>query len=475
MTFRADLERISLAPFLGLDTRDSPLALATGMSPDCLNVDTYGGKVATVDGVAKLYATAAVSAAGHGAWVYRTPTTTYLLTHCGTEIDAYNGTTHSKISGATACGTVNSEGATYNGISYFTNTTLGYYKWDATTFAAATGPAGEKYKYVATRRNRVFLWGEATSLSRLRGSVLDLPESWDTAAGAFMKDVGKGDGDQAMGIFDTSGMLLLFKRRSLWYLSGTDEADFYHDILANTPGTVSHRSITDVDGLVYWLSDYGVMRWTGDKAELVSDPIGPTVATLQASQYSIACAAGYDHEYHLWVSTAGSTNNKKLILDTRTGQWTMEDSPHHPVAAVVYPVASKETLVTLTGDATGFSYKEMTGADHAGAAIDAYWTTPIVRFGRNVRLHFAEFFLDATGTATDVEIQFRIDGKTDWSEVLPITTLQPDAGQVQRILPIDVTCSAVQLRVRNRQLGESFTLHDIILHYEPKGGILWRI
>jgi hypothetical protein len=469
---RPDLPRVDLGAFHGLNTKAPPRTLRRSESPDCLNVDVDGGVVTTSPGVTKLYTTGFASQPIRGAWTYRAGATNYVLAHCGTELWRYDGSTTSKLSGATSLGTVNTEGAVYGGKTYYTNTTLGYYKWDGTTFAAATGP-GENMKYILQWSNRIVLFGGATNASLVWVSAVDGPETWTTAGGAWTGHIGKGDGDEAMGIISLPGMVLMFKRRSLYYLSGSTKDDYYLDKIANVPGTVSARTIQVVDGKVYWLADDGVWRF-GDKAEHISDRIKPTIDSIQASQLTNACAGGLQHEYHLWVSTTGTTNNKRLVFDTKTGGWTLHDSPHHPSVSFVYPVSSVDTLCTGSADSTGLCFKEDVGTSHNGTAIDAYWTTPIIAFPGVSRVVAAELTFTAKTGAVVAVVDWRLDDKTVWSSVRPVSIMQPDAGRVTRTLPIDRLCSAIQLRVRNQQKDESFVLHDITLRYDPKGVSSWR-
>ena len=473
---RSDLPAISLGPFLGLNTKASPRILKrggiqSGESPDCLNVDADGGQVTTTAGDTKLYANAIDTQPIRGAWTFRGTADIGML-HCGTALYKLIGGSTTKISGATNCGTVNTEGAVYGGKTYFTNTALGYYKWDETTFAAATGP-GENMKYILQWMNRIILYGGATNASLIWVSAVDGPETWTTAGGAWTGHIGKGDGDIAMGLTSLPGMVLLFKRRSLYYLSGTTKDDYFLDKIANAPGTVSARTIQIVDGYVYWLADDGVWRYR-DRPEHISDAIKPTIDTIQASQLTNACAGAGKHKYHLYVSTTGSANNRRLTFDTQTGRWTQHDSPQHPSVTFVYPVSSADTLCFGTQDSTGFCYKEVTGTTHDGTAIDAYWTTPVVSFAGVSRVVTAELVLTAKSTAVALEVDWRLDDKSDWSTVRPVSIMQPDAGRVSKLLPVDRLCSAIQLRVRNRQSGESFTLHDIILRYDPMGVTSWR-
>ena len=470
---RSDLPTIPIGPFLGLNTDDSPRLLKVGESPDCLNMDTTGGIATTSLGTTKLYTSAIDTQPIRGAWTFR-GTSDFALLHCGTALYKLASGSTTKISGATSLGTVNTEGAVYGGKTSFTNTTLGYYKWDETTFASATG-CGENMKYILQWMNRIVLFGGATNASVVWVSAVDGPETWTSAGGAWTGQVGKGDGDIAMGLTSLPGMVLMFKRRSIYYLSGTTREDFFLDRIVNAPGAVSARTVQVVDDYVYWLADDGVWRYrTGGIPERISDAIKPTIETIQAAQLTNACAGASNHKYHLYVSTTGSTNNKRLTFDVRARTWTIHDSPQHPSVTFIYPVSSADTLCFGTQDSTGFAYKELTGTDHSGTAIDAYWTTPVLSFRKVARVYVAELTLTAKSTPVEIEVDWRLDDKSDWSTVKPISLLQADAGRVTRTVPIDRLCSAIQLRVRNRQDNEAFSLHGIDLCYELMAVRAWR-
>ena len=85
-------------------------------------------------------------------------------------------------------------------------------------------------------------------------------------------DVARDNSDVGMGLGKNSDRILFFKRFSLWkFLKGdTDESDSLIEI-KGVPGTVSHRSITNVRDWTFYWSDTGLWRCNGVTSQLMSN------------------------------------------------------------------------------------------------------------------------------------------------------------------------------------------------------------
>lgn len=70
-------------------------------------------------------------------------------------------------------------------------------------------------------------------------------------------------------LHSTGNYLLVFKRRAVWALSGFDETTWNPRRLAKGVGAVGPRAVTEMDGLVYFLSDDGLYVTDGNAVQPV--------------------------------------------------------------------------------------------------------------------------------------------------------------------------------------------------------------
>jgi hypothetical protein len=168
---------------------------------------------------------------------------------------------------------------------------------------------------------RVFAAGP-TEPSKLLFSQLFKPESFDPEN---YEPISADDGDSIVALKSAFGILVIFKRNSLWALYGDDPNTWEIRLIDSKIGTTSHRSVVFVNGTLYWWSEVGPVAWSGDGKplligqELIADTL--SADNLRYAQYHRVCAeADITNERILWAVNETSpegepnfTNNNALI------------------------------------------------------------------------------------------------------------------------------------------------------------------
>jgi len=134
-------------------------------------------------------------------------------------------------------------------------------------------------KYLAVHQNTLCLAGDPKNPSTVTFADIDFPEGFDALRRSFdcVTDQnepirGIGSANEIFAVFKTS-----FSRGSIFIVSGVIQLGQYRvDLLTKNLGCVSHQSIKEIEGYLYFLSERGVYRFTsGQLPEEVSGSIRP--------------------------------------------------------------------------------------------------------------------------------------------------------------------------------------------------------
>lgn len=129
-----------------------------------------------------------------------------------------------------------------------------------------------------------------------------------SATGAYATDVGS-SGDFT-GICAYNNVLLLFKKNIIYEMYGT--MPYTITELCNT-GCIDNDSICSIDGVLYWASPKGIVRYSGGVPKVISTHIGINTETI--------CKAGTDgRKYYVY------DGYKTYVYDTYYQLWHIEDS-----------------------------------------------------------------------------------------------------------------------------------------------------
>ncbi len=150
--------------------------------------------------------------------------------------------------------------------------------------------------------------------------------------------VGLDDGDVITSIVSFFDVLVVFKRKSIYVVSGDQEFNFQLQEAQtdNRIGSVNNRCTAVVDNKVFFLSERGIYSFDGLRVKYESIKIEPifdaTDTTLpfhlNYSQSAKACATNYkssvNNWYYLAVPTVSSTTNDTiLVFDTVINEWAI--------------------------------------------------------------------------------------------------------------------------------------------------------
>jgi hypothetical protein len=226
---------------------------------------------------------------------------------------------------------------------YISNGTDNTHSWDGTT-VTDLGASYPKAKYSAWWKNYFFLAGGAfigatNHRNRVFFSNLGDPDTMTTGADYF--DVAKSDGQSITGIYPLGQFLVIFKRRSIHILTGSnpDEWKLSASVnnvvtIANGIGCVSAKSIVQVGNDLWFMSDDGIRSVRRNEEGsvpligLVSRRISGTIDSINKSAYSKVCGTFFDNKVYMAIPTGTSTTNDKvMVANTRI---SLEDptNPH---------------------------------------------------------------------------------------------------------------------------------------------------
>jgi hypothetical protein len=156
---------------------------------------------------------------------------------------------------------------------YFTNNTNGLYSWDGTAATAGlvAGIGSAKPRWIVLWKDTMWTANEVTNRSMVRGSAPGNGDSWP--ATVFVT-VGRGDGDQIMGLFPEPNNLIVGKQRRIFGIE--DATTTRNRIVDPDKGVESHFSFVTADDGIYFLSRKGICRLQIQApAEIVSRNIEP--------------------------------------------------------------------------------------------------------------------------------------------------------------------------------------------------------
>ena len=172
--------------------------------------------------------------------------------------------------------------------------------------------AGPVLDYGVVYNNRIV----GVSGSEIRASALgDFTNFWEyadeagnpSATGAYATDVGSA-GDFT-GICAYNNVLLLFKKNIVYEMYGSMP---YTISELCTTGCIDNDSIVSIDGVLYWVSPKGVVRYSGGVPQVIS-------TQLDINTDSVAKAGTDGRKYYVYDGF------KTYVYDTYYRMWHIED------------------------------------------------------------------------------------------------------------------------------------------------------
>lgn len=232
---------------------------------------------------------------------------------------------------------------------YILNGTDNVQSYDGTTLTDLGNTTYPKGKYAAFWKNYMFVCGDGvldgtTYNSRVWFSNLGDPDSFTTGTDYF--DVNKSDGQDITGIASLGEFLVIFKRKSIYIMSGSNPdawklSGSVNNLsqIANGIGCVSAKSIVQVGNDLWFMSDDGVRSVRRNEEGsiplmgLVSGNVNGTIDDINWTYAHRIAGVYFDNKVYMAIPTGTSTiNDTVLVANTRI----QLDKPFNPHPWFVY-------------------------------------------------------------------------------------------------------------------------------------------
>lgn len=410
MTFRGPV--IPILPMGGLNDGGSGVNIPDNQSPDCLNVRFGRDQVEKRDGITR-YITTEVSsgkAVTGIAQLVLSNGTSYQVAAAGSALTVESGGAWSSIKGAlTFTDSQNNHFrfAQLTDLLVGTNNVDQVFKYSGSGNAAALGgvPASFLAKAITDYKNYLVFLNTSEAGTRYKGrcrwSGLNNAESYPAAN---YNDSLNNVGQEGMGFGKRGDQLYLFFDRSIQEMVYTGDADtpFLFPTVEPEIGAASGHAIVTVDNNIVFPSQKGIYVMQGGEPQYISKDIEDTWESLNASRLPYIQGAHNKRRNEVWFSVstgANTTNNKVLVYNYVTNQWTVFDS-WNANAFGVFP--SSKPLDPILGNYSGFVYRTNTGTylDDT-SAITAYLKTKYLSMGdpgRKCQVRRLQIFVSADST-----------------------------------------------------------------------------
>lgn len=274
------------------------------------------------------------------------------------------------------------------------------------------------FTYIATHQERIWGWGTPSDPSIVYYSNLNEPYAFNYDTGTL--PVGENSfNDVATGMNSLGSVLLLNKRRTLYAVYGSTDADFIAVKQSDT-GCRSGKTVASLDGTAAWLNRRGVWFSTGSAPQIASDGtyqqsnIKSVIDSLTEDDLNAATGFWYDRMYHISFPTL----NKTYFFDTRTTSWwalgwatdqiyTDPESPQDVVASNLQTIGAFDQWFTGGTDIgmpiSGYLKSRISDAGDSS-------TEKIIRYGEIVApLQTAMAYLTAIANPGNQQYQNQIE------------------------------------------------------------------
>jgi hypothetical protein len=218
--------------------------------------------------------------------------------------------------------------------------------------------------------------GAATLLFSIAGGpTAGTAVDWKDATSGLVNQIVVGEPfDPIVGLGRVGPDLAIFKRSSIWLLSGSGTSNFSVRRVTDTLGCVSKWSIVTEADTVYFLSDRGYWSFDGASLREISAPIAPTVQTSYVQtanpQYGLARVgsttkgfqrAGYLPGGGIMVINGAEsfipanpnallvTGYLSAVYDTRRKTWMKYSSDIHPNGGITHTLRIGDRTIGFDG------------------------------------------------------------------------------------------------------------------------------
>lgn len=347
----------------GINIRETAHAINDNECRTAKNCHFLGKGINKRAGWTKL-ATAAVGTANaltgvfQGSWVSGGVVTRKVLATDGITVFWLNSTTWTDITGAL---TLTAPATAVVSFVQMNNLVIGYdgtnapWKWDGATAAiAALGGSPPTGNIAIVWMNRLFWAGVGTAQTRLYYSEIGDPEN--NPAANYLDVPSAYDGDPITGLSILYGNLIIFKRNSIYILTGDAPSNFVLSKTNSSVGCVSPYSIAPVGNLVYFVSDKGLYAMNLTNNRQVSYKYEPTYNLAVQNQLAGSftknrlMALHYRKLNQIWVLMDGSAAGQDHHDRVAVHDYNTVDANGDPAVSEYWTATSVETSPAVVGD-----------------------------------------------------------------------------------------------------------------------------
>lgn len=220
-------------------------------------------------------------------------------------------------------------------------------------------------------------WSGAAGQGESGGATANKIGDFTTANNGGWIQFKPGSGAIITGLIPFKQYLYVLLSDSVYRIAPTSTANtFTVELVTNSVGCVSHRSISQVEEDIYFAAQDGIYS-LGDVANYAavrttnkSGKVQRVFDGLSATQKNSLCASYYKFKYYLFYTLSGSTNNACMVYDIRYKSW-QDWRNMNGVATKKVHLANNERMFFIEPTA---KVQEMgLGTTDDGTAISSYW------------------------------------------------------------------------------------------------------
>jgi hypothetical protein len=253
-------------------------------------------------------------------------------------------------------------------------------------------------------------WVPESNEGTIRHSLFGEPEL-GIATNSY--SCGDNDASPIMAARSVGDVLLIFKRDSLWAISGDSEESFICSRIASGNGCIAPLSLCETDEALYWMGDRGVYRWYNGAPALISRSITPLLSARTFSELKGTTIAWDSHHHVVIVNVPTTSEHRQFVYHPETDSWTTWNIP----AWCVLSFRSEADALTRAyfalygspgdaGDVGRLSLTASDGMDYGTQAIVAEWKTGDLTLGtrRRKKFYYARLAWNASESTDKVTL-----------------------------------------------------------------------
>lgn len=232
-------------------------------------------------------------------------------------------------------------------------------------------PPASTLNFPVWHNQRLFLFDQGHAYYSNITNLTSNPESFNPLN---VEAINPADGDTITGAVSAFGVLLIFKKYSLWMIDGYDPSSWSVVKVAENYGCCSHRTIVFAGGTLYWWanSSLGLLALTSPQSqpleigkELLSASINDVALNTQLLFNAVSVVDEANDLIYFSLPEAGATirNTLTLPFNYRVKRFVADGWTPMDIASFAVVEATDATKVVYAGGYSGQIFKLNTGTN----------------------------------------------------------------------------------------------------------------